>query len=267
MVGIILGGQLRLQSGNRFIGQIIQLCPNQLPAGIPQRNQRFDTGQCAGAGLHGAHFGILAIINCVIFNNIAEISRVGVGIERAAFLLLVFVVIRQRVLALQIGKGRVKLTFQRRAIFQRCAGGALSVGAADHLHLTADHLGMVDEIPVQRNAIGSLAYMNPWRVLLQDPPALLQEQNVRGDRRPGLCGKGIVGQPHRADQITAGGQIPAYAFGLFIHRAGGRYKRHNAADAEFIYGFGKKVIVDLKVQLVVLTVRDLILPKRHIANG
>ena len=97
---------------------------------------------------------------------------------------------------------------------------------------------MVDEIPVQRNAIGSLAHMNPWRVLLQNPPALLQKQNVRGDRCTCLCGKGIVGQPHRANQITAGSQIPAHAFGLFIHRAGGRYKRHNTADAEFIYGFG-----------------------------
>ena len=126
---------------------------------------------------------------------------------------------------------------------------------------------MVDEIPVQRNAIGSLAHMNPRRVLLQDPPALLQKQNVRGDGCTCLCGKGVVRQPHRADQITAGGQIPAHAFGLFIHRAGGRYKCHNAADAEFIYGFGKKVIVNLKVQLVVLAVRDLILPKRHIADS
>ena len=112
MVGIILGGQLRLQSGNRFIGQIVQLCPNQLPAGIPQRNQRFDTGQCAGAGLHGAHFGIFTVINCVGFNNIAKISRVRVGVERVAFLLRVLPVIGQRVLGLQICKGRVKLTFQ-----------------------------------------------------------------------------------------------------------------------------------------------------------
>lgn len=126
---------------------------------------------------------------------------------------------------------------------------------------------MVDEIPVQRNAIGSLAHMNPRHVLLQDPPALLQKQNVRGDGCTCLRGKGIVGQPHRADQITAGSQIPAHVFGLFIHRAGGCYKCHNAADAEFIYGFGKKVIVDLKVQFVVLTVRDLILPKRHIADS
>ena len=97
---------------------------------------------------------------------------------------------------------------------------------------------MVDEIPVQRNAIGSLAHMNPRRVLLQDPPALLQKQNVRGNGCTGLCSKGIVGQPHRANQVTAGGQISAYAFGLFIHCAGGRYKRHDAADAEFIYGLG-----------------------------
>ena len=126
---------------------------------------------------------------------------------------------------------------------------------------------MVDEIPVQRNAIGGLAHMNPRYVLLQDPPMLLQEQNVRGDRCTGLCCKGIIGQPHRADQITAGSQIPAHAFGLFIHRTRGRYERHNAANAEFIYGFGKKVIVDLKMQFVVLAVRDLILPKRHIADS
>lgn len=126
---------------------------------------------------------------------------------------------------------------------------------------------MVDEIPVQRNAIGSLAHMNPRHVLLQDPPALLQKQNVRGDGCTCLRGKGIVGQPHRADQITAGSQIPAHAFGFLIHRAGGCYKCHNAADTELVYGFGKKVIVNLKMQLVILTVRDLILSKRHIADS
>ena len=112
MVGIILGGQLRLQSSNRFIGQIVQLCPNQLPAGIPQRNQRLDAGKRGGADLHGAHFGIFAVINCVAFNNIAKISCVWVGIERVAFLLRVLPVIRQRVLGLQICKDRVKLAFQ-----------------------------------------------------------------------------------------------------------------------------------------------------------
>ena len=97
---------------------------------------------------------------------------------------------------------------------------------------------MVDEIPVQRNAVRGLTHMNPRYVLLQDPPTLLQKQNVRGDGCTCQRGKGIVGQPHRADQITAGSQIPAHAFGLFIHRAGGRYKCHNAADAELVYGLG-----------------------------
>ena len=100
MVGIILGGQLRLQSSNRFIRQIVQLCPNQLPAGIPQRNQRLDAGKRGGADLHGAHFGIFAVINCVVFNNVAEISRVGVGVERVTFLLRVLPVIRQCILGL-----------------------------------------------------------------------------------------------------------------------------------------------------------------------
>ena len=109
--------------------------------------------------------------------------------------------------------------------------------------------------------------MNPRYVLLQDPPTLLQKQNVRGDGCTGLCGKGIIGQPHRANQITAGSQIPAHSFGFLIHRAGGCYKCHNAADAELVYGFGKKVIVNLKMQLVILTVRDLILSKRHIADS
>ena len=111
MVGIILGGQLRLQSGNRFIGQIVQLCPNQLPAGIPQRNQRLDAGKRGGAGLHSTHFGIFTVINCVVFNNIAEISRIGVCVERIAFRLRVLTVICQRVLGLQIGKSCIKLTF------------------------------------------------------------------------------------------------------------------------------------------------------------
>ena len=89
-----------MQSGNRFIGQIVQLCLNQLPAGITQMNQRLDAGKRGGAGLYGAHFGIFTVINCVGFNNIAEISCVWVSVERVAFLLRVLPVICQRVLGL-----------------------------------------------------------------------------------------------------------------------------------------------------------------------
>lgn len=52
-----------------------------------------------------------------------------------------------------------------------------------------------------------------------------------------------------------------------IHRAGGSDERHNAADTQFIYRLGKEVIVNLKMQLIIPAVADLILSKRHIADG
>ena len=126
---------------------------------------------------------------------------------------------------------------------------------------------MVDEILVQRDAVRRLPDMDPRHILLQHGAALLQKQNVGGHLGARVGFKGRVGQAHRADQITARCQITAHLLALFVQRAGGRDEPHHAAHAQLIHGFYQKIVVDLKMQLIIPSVADLILPERHIADG
>ena len=120
----------------------------------------------------------------------------------------------------------------------RHTGRAHSVGTADHLHFTADHFWVVDEILVQRDAVFCFSNVYPRRVLLQDSAALLQKQNVGGHFRTGIALERGIGQAYCADQVAPGGKILAHVLGFLIHRAGGSDERHNAADTQFIYRLG-----------------------------
>ena len=126
---------------------------------------------------------------------------------------------------------------------------------------------MVDEILVQRDSVFCFSNVYPRCVLLQDSAAFLQKQNVGGNFRTGIALERGVGQAYCADQVTPGGKILAHVLGLFIQCTGGGNERHNAADTQFIYRLGKEVIVNLKMQLIIPAVADLILSKRHIADG
>ena len=126
---------------------------------------------------------------------------------------------------------------------------------------------MVDEILVQRDSVFCFSNVYPRCVLLQDSAALLQKQNVGGHFRTGIALERGIGQAYCADQVAPGGKILAHVLGLFIQCTGGCDERHNAADTQFIYRLGEEVIVNLEVQLIIPAVADLILSKRHIADG
>ena len=126
---------------------------------------------------------------------------------------------------------------------------------------------MVNEILVQRDSVFCFSNVYPRCVLLQDSAAFLQKQNVGGHFRTGITLERGVGQAYCADQVTPRGKVLAHIFGLFIQCAGSGDERHNAADTQFIYRLGKEVIVNLKMQLIIPAVADLILSKRHIADG
>ena len=149
----------------------------------------------------------------------------------------------------------------------RHTGGAHSVGTADHLHLTADHFRVVNEILVQRDSVFCFSNVYPRCVLLQDSAAFLQKQNVGGHFRTGIALERGIGQAYRANQVTPRGKILSNILGFLIQRTGSGDERHNAANTQFIYRLGKEVIVNLKMQLIIPAVADLILSKRHIADG
>ena len=127
---------------------------------------------------------------------------------------------------------------RQRALLIRHTGRAHSIGTTDHLHFTADHFRVVDEILVQRDSVFCFSNVYPRCVLPQDSAAFLQKQNVGGHFRTGIALERGVGQTYCANQVTPRGEVFAHFFGLFIKCTGSGDERHNAADTQFIYRLG-----------------------------
>lgn len=71
----------------------------------------------------------------------------------------------------------------------------------------------------------------------------------------------IVGQAHRTDEVAALGNVLAGAVILFVQCTAGGDNRHDAAGAQLVDALGKEIVVNGKMQPVILRVIDLKLPK------
>ena len=208
-VGIVLVVQTGLQLLNILIRKVFQLGIDQLTAGIPQGHQCADAGQRGISAFYHTHLGIFAVVNDVILYRITEIAHIGVRVNGAAFFFGIFLFVHQRVVRVQVRERCIQLLRQR-ALLIRHTGRAHSVGAADHLHFTADHFRVVDEILVQRDSVFCFSNVYPRCVLLQDSAAFLQKQNVGGHFRTGIALKRGIGQAYCADQVTPRCEILAH---------------------------------------------------------
>ena len=77
----------------------------------------------------------------------------------------------------------------------------------------------------------------------------------------------IVGQAHRTDEVAALGDVLAGAVILFVQCAAGGDERHDAAGAQLVDALGKEIVVNGKMQPVILRVIDLKITERDIANS
>ena len=95
---------------------------------------------------------------------------------------------------------------------------------------------------------------------------LLQKQNVGGHF--GACRRFECGirQPHRADQVAAGGQVPAHILAFLVHRPACGDDGLDTAHAQLVDILCRKVIVDQEIVAVEGRVVYFVLPKRHIAH-
>lgn len=134
-------------------------------------------------------------------------------------------------------------------------------------HRAKHHFGMLCKIGVQGNAVCRFAEVYPTRLHLGRTIPLLQEDDIRGNFRTGIAGKGIIGQPDRAEQIGPLCQVFPYLRGFGVHRVFGGDESDDAARTYLIERFGKKVIMDVESQLVVSLIQHLVIAKWHVANG
>ena len=95
---------------------------------------------------------------------------------------------------------------------------------------------------------------------------LFQENDIRCHFRSGICLERIVRQTDSTQQIGTFRDMLAGSAVFAVHRVAASDKSHDAARTHLVDGFGEKVVVDGKSQLVVRFVVDLILTERHIAD-
>ena len=126
---------------------------------------------------------------------------------------------------------------------------------------------MVDKIPVDGKSVLRLSGLGPFRHDVQRAVTLLQENDVRNDLCTSVFLESVIGQTDGSQQLGTLSKIPAHGGILGVHRIAAGDKGHHAAGTHLVECFGKKVVVDAEIQLVIGFISNLILAERHITNG
>ena len=129
------------------------------------------------------------------------------------------------------------------------------------------HFRVVDKIPVDGKPVLRLSGLGPFRHDVQRAVPLLEEYDVRYHLGTGILFESVIGQTDGSQQLGTLGKIAAHGGILGVHRIAAGDKGHHAAGTHLIQCFGKKIVMNTEIQLVVGFVVDLILTERHIADG
>ena len=129
------------------------------------------------------------------------------------------------------------------------------------------HFRVVDKIPVDGKPILRLSGLRPLWCNVQRTVPLLEKDDVRYNLGTGILFERVIRQTDRSQQLGTLGKIAAHGGILGIHGIAGGHKSYHTAGTHLIQCFGEKVIMNVEIQLVVGFVTDLILTKRHIADG
>ena len=126
---------------------------------------------------------------------------------------------------------------------------------------------MVQEIAVDGKSVLRLSGLGPLWCNVQRTVTLLQENDVRYHLGTGILFERVIRQTDGSQQLGTLSKIPAHGGILGVHRIAAGDKGHHAAGTHLVECFGKKVVVDAEIQLVIGFISNLILAKRHITNG
>ena len=148
----------------------------------------------------------------------------------------------------------------------RLTGGSRAIWTGDYLHPAANHFRVLHKVAVHGDAVGIFCKVQPRLVLLAQRIALLQENYIRHNFSAAALER-IVGQAHRTDKVAALGNVLAGAVILFVQCAAGGDERHDAAGAKLVDALGKEIVVNGKMQPVILRVIDLEIAERDIAHN
>ena len=126
---------------------------------------------------------------------------------------------------------------------------------------------MIGEILVHFQPTGVGIEIHPARFIQSEGVPFLEKENVRGNVGAGSGLEGVVGEPDSAKQICPLSDILSHHGAFLIHRALGGHESNDAARPHLVQRFGKEVVVDQKVVLVIAFIRQLEIAEGDIADG
>ena len=266
---VIEAVQFRLLLPNGAVrNRCIHLKVDQFLHTITQSHKTFYAGFCGGVEVRAHHTAVFPVIHLPVYNGIGIVLHIGVG-RNGGVNSFAFAQLRQLCLlisAMNILHRIMQLVGKLQSL-DRVHGVVHTMCSAYRLLSAQHHFRVVDKIPVDGKPVLRLSGLGPFRHDVQRAVPFLEEDDVRYHLGTGILFERVIGQTDGSQQLGTLGKIAAHGGILGVHRIAAGDKGHHAAGTHLIQCFGKKIVMNTEIQLVVGFVVDLILTERHIADG
>ena len=266
---VIEAVQFRLLLGNGAVRNCcIHLKVDQFLHTITQSHKTFYTGFGGGVEVRAHHTAVFPVVHLPVYNGIGIVLHIWVG-RNGGVNSFAFAQLRQLCLlisAMNILHRIMQLVGKLQSL-DRVHGVVHTMSSAYRLLSAQHHFRVVDKIPVDGKSVLRLSGLSPFRHDVQRAVPLLEEDDVRYHLGTGILFERVIRQTDRSQQLSTLGKIAAHGGILGVHGISGGHKSYHAAGTHLIQCFGKKIVMNTEIQLVVGFVVDLILTERHISDG
>ena len=266
---VIEAVQFRLLLGNGAVrNRCIHLKVDQFLHTITQSHKTFHAGFGGGVEVRAHHTAVFPVVHLPVYNGIGIVLHIGVG-RNGGVNSFAFAQLRQLCLlisAMNVLHSIMQLVGKLQSL-DRVHGVIHTMSSAYRLLSAQHHFRVVDKIPVDGKPILRLSGLSPFRHDVQRTVPLLEKNDVRYNLGTGILFERIIGQTDSTQQLSTLGKIAAHGGILGVHGISGGHKSYHAAGTHLVECFGKKIVMNTEIQLVVGFVVDLILTERHIADG
>ena len=269
--GIVGGVQTLLCCLDILVRVVVQLLVDQVVDDLPQFHHAGDTPLGSVGKFHLRHHGVFPVEHLTVHHGVGEVFYIRVSRENV---LLIFGI--RNIWRFHLDFGVLTLNMLYRLGKLVCKVCTLDGSNGQFLssilgafggEYAQNHLRVVCEILVDGKAILGFAQLHPVRLMVEGTVTFLQENNVADNIRTSVGTERIIRQTDSTQQIGTFCHVLAGGAVLAVHGVAAGHKGNNAARTHLVDGFGEKVVVDRKSQLVVRLVVDLVLTKRYVAHG
>ena len=266
---VIEAVQFRLLLPNGAVrNRCIHLKVDQFLHTITQSHKTFHAGFGGGVEVRAHHTAVFPVVHLPVYNGIGIVLHIGVG-RNGGVNGFAFAQLRQLCLlisAMNVLHSIMQLVGKLQSL-DGVHGVIHTMSSAYRLLSAQHHFRVVDKIPVDGKPVLRLSGLGPFRHDVQRAIPLLEKDDVGYHLGTGILFERVIRQTDGSQQLGALSKIAAHGGILGVHRIAAGDKGHHAAGTHLVECFGKKVVVDAEIQLVIGFISNLILAKRHITNG